>query len=75
MMEMCESAFGISAVATVVSAWNLQDNTAASLSYSYSAITPVSWNEANGPLDSLNISWSSTSIPCIIWGMAVTRYQ
>jgi len=74
MVQMCETPFNTTA--TLASAWNLQSSTLdTTVQYSFPTATSVAWDEANGPLDSLNLAWSSTSIPCIIWGMAVTRFQ
>ena len=72
MMEMGESAFNAGAV--VVSAFNLQSNIRQTLNYSSGTITLVAWQASAGPLDALNIAWSSTSIPCIIWGISITKF-
>ena len=74
MVQMCETPFNTTA--TLASAWNLQSSTLdTTVQYSFPTATSVAWDEANGPLNALNIAWSSTAIPCIIWGIAVARYQ
>jgi len=73
MMEVCETGFNASTSAA--STYNLQSNTQDSVAYTFSSATTVAWQEAAGPLNALNIAWSSTAIPCIIWGIAVARYQ
>ena len=72
MTEACEAAFNATFSITLLS---FNTGLLESVSYSYPTPTTVNWDEANGPLDSLNIAWSSTSIPCILWGIAVTRFQ
>jgi hypothetical protein len=72
MADACEAAFNASFSITLFS---LNTDLLDAVPYTYPTPTTVNWDEANGPLDSLNIAWSSTSIPCIIWGMAVARFQ
>jgi len=72
MTDAAEAAFNASFSITLLS---FNTGLLESVSYSYPTPTTVNWDEANGPLDSLNIAWSSTSIPCILWGIAVTRFQ
>lgn len=69
--QACEAAYG-SPVAAL--GYSLQDGTVTALSFTYASTFTVPYTASAGPLNSLNIAWSSTSIPCLIWDIAVARY-
>lgn len=74
MMDACESPWGIAPLGI---GYNLQ--TSAYVSITYVQSTAPSGNKAYtgsaGPLNAVNLNWTTASCDCTIWGIAVAKHQ
>jgi hypothetical protein len=77
LVQACENSFGpfsTSAIATVP-AYSLVTFTTTALTFNTDGNESLAWQESAGPLDAVNIAWSSSAVDCAIWGIAVAKHQ
>lgn len=72
MMNMCESAWG---TPPTVVGYNLQTSANVSVVYVNGADTGnKAYTGSAGPLNAVNISWTTAACDCTIWGIAVAKH-
>jgi len=75
LVQACENPFGSSSASlTTIFAYNRNTASLSTVSYNTDGLKSIAWQESAGPLDAVNIAWSSSTAECTIWGMAVAKY-